>query len=103
MPYFAGLLSAEELYAVVQEVKSFSGVFSRPADLLKSQPQLSARRNVSPAEKPYLRTKAAPRATATPVAAANVSMMDLAIRCLPAISLRHGLSAAARPGHFRCD
>ena len=30
MPYFAGLLSAEELTAVVQQVKSFSTAFSRP-------------------------------------------------------------------------
>ena len=30
MPYFAGLLSAEELAAVVQQVKSFSTVFSQP-------------------------------------------------------------------------
>jgi mono/diheme cytochrome c family protein len=30
MPYFAGLLSAEELAAVVQQVKSFSPAFSRP-------------------------------------------------------------------------
>ena len=30
MPYFAGLLSAEELAAVVQQVKSFSTAFSRP-------------------------------------------------------------------------
>jgi mono/diheme cytochrome c family protein len=30
MPYFAGLLSAEELAAVVQQVKSFSAAFSQP-------------------------------------------------------------------------
>jgi len=30
MPYFAGLLSTEELSAVVEQVKSFSSVFSRP-------------------------------------------------------------------------
>ena len=30
MPYFAGLLSIEELNAVVEQVKSFSGVFSAP-------------------------------------------------------------------------
>jgi mono/diheme cytochrome c family protein len=30
MPYFAGLLSAQELAAVVQQVKSFSTAFSRP-------------------------------------------------------------------------
>jgi mono/diheme cytochrome c family protein len=30
MPYFAGLLSAEELAAVVQQIKSFSPAFSRP-------------------------------------------------------------------------
>jgi mono/diheme cytochrome c family protein len=35
MPYFAGLLSAEELNAVVQEVKSFSGVFSRPGSAIE--------------------------------------------------------------------
>jgi mono/diheme cytochrome c family protein len=30
MPYFAGLLSTDELAAVVQQVKSFSAVFARP-------------------------------------------------------------------------
>ena len=30
MPYFAGLLSTEELNAVVEQVKSFSGAFSQP-------------------------------------------------------------------------
>jgi len=30
MPYFAGLLSSEELSAVVEQVKSFSSAFSRP-------------------------------------------------------------------------
>jgi mono/diheme cytochrome c family protein len=31
MPYFAGLLSTEELNAVVEQVKSYSSAFSRPA------------------------------------------------------------------------
>ena len=36
MPYFAGLLSTEELNAVVEQVKSFSGAFSAPGGQVRS-------------------------------------------------------------------
>jgi mono/diheme cytochrome c family protein len=41
MPYFAGLLSAEELAAVVQQVKSFSKVFSRRSKPIAIPPAVS--------------------------------------------------------------
>jgi mono/diheme cytochrome c family protein len=40
MPYFAGLLSAEELAAVVQQVKSFSTAFSRPGRPVEIPPSI---------------------------------------------------------------
>ncbi len=40
MPYFAGLLSAEELAAVVQQVKSFSTAFSRPGRPIDIPPSI---------------------------------------------------------------
>ncbi len=40
MPYFAGLLSAEELNAVVEEVKSFSAAFSRPGRPIEISPPI---------------------------------------------------------------
>jgi mono/diheme cytochrome c family protein len=49
MPYFAGLLSAEELTAVVDQVKSFSAAFSRPGRAIEipasvpSSPQSATR------------------------------------------------------------
>jgi mono/diheme cytochrome c family protein len=40
MPYFAGLLSDEELAAVVQQVKSFSTAFSRPGKPIDIPPSI---------------------------------------------------------------
>jgi hypothetical protein len=40
MPYFAGLLSADELAAVVQQVKSFSTAFSRPGRPIDIPPSI---------------------------------------------------------------
>ena len=40
MPYFAGLLSAEELAAVVQQVKSFSTAFSQPGRPIDIPPSI---------------------------------------------------------------
>ena len=77
MPYFAGLLSTEELNAVVAAGEVvFKCVF--PAWQLHRNPRCNSQLagKCGPRKDAICRTKAAPHATATPVAAANVSMMD---------------------------
>ena len=95
MPYFAGLLSAEELRAVVEQVKSYSSAFSQPGRPSKSPLRSRVRHRVWRAERRCLPIKAAPRATATTVGAASATTTVPATQCTRAISRHPGLFAAA--------
>ena len=91
----AGLLSTEELNAVVEQVKAFSGAFSASGRPICCHPKrlesVDRGRCCSPTK------KAALGATATPAAAASVSMTNAATRYLRAISPRPTFRGGSRP------
>jgi len=71
-PYFSGLLSTEELNAVVAQVKSYSSAFSQTRRPIEIPARSRVRRKVWPAERRCLSPRLRRGATATPVAAASV-------------------------------
>src|SRR5271156_4621861 len=92
MPYFAGLLSAEELAAVVQQVKSFSTAFSRPGRPVEIPPSIPSSPESVARGKVLFASQGCTACHTDDGAAAKVSMTDPALKCLLAISPRHGHS-----------
>ena len=84
MSYFAGLLSAEELVAVVEQVKTFSTAFSQPRTPIEIPASIQVRLRVWPAEK-RCSPRAAPHAMARTAGVASHWMMDQATLCFHAI------------------
>jgi mono/diheme cytochrome c family protein len=95
MPYFAGLLSPEELNAVVEQVKSFSSAFSRPGRSLDIPAAIPGSPESVARGKSLYASQGCAACHGDDVAAASVTMTAPATPCTRAISLRRGLSVAA--------